>query len=211
MNDDWRLRIDVHEPSQARRLLERLDSSELEHELDTSFGDRVIVSREGPTLFCYTGAHEQAERAQELARRLADEHDWQVDFELLHWHPTAESWEDPDIPLPAGDVEHAIEHSERIARERSEAQPEFEVRIETPSRQAARELAERLQREGLPNVHRASYVLVGASDEDSASALAERLRADAPPGSTVTTEGTVGAVLARVGPNPFAVFGGMGG
>jgi hypothetical protein len=211
MSDDWRLRIDVQEPTRALRLLDRLAASELEHELSSSFSDRVILSRENSTLYCYTGTREQAERAEELARRLASEHDWQIDLALHRWHPTAERWEDPDVPLPTSDAERAAEHAELIASERAQPVPEFEVRIECSTRKAARDLADRLRAEGLPNVHRARYVLVGAADEDSAKALAERLRAEAPEGSTVTAEGTYDTVLAEIGPNPFAIFGGMGG
>jgi rhodanese-related sulfurtransferase len=211
MNDDWRLRIEMRDPGRARGLLERLDSSELEHKLEASFRDRVIVSRENSMVFCYTGAREQAEGVEQLARRLADEHGWELDVELRHWHPAAESWEEPDKPLPSSDAERAAEHAELIARERSEPQPEFEVRVECSSGQVAREVAERLAAEGIPNVQRASYVLVGAPDEDSANALAERLRAEAPADSTVTAEGTAASVLAAVGPNPFAIFGGLGG
>lgn len=211
MSDDWRLRIDVHEPNRARRLLDRLDASELEHELSGSFQDRVIISRENSTLYCYTGAREQAERAEELARRLAAEHEWELDFALHRWHPTAERWEDPELPLPASDAERAAEHAELIASERAQRLPEWEVRIECSTRKSARELADRLREEGLPNVQRARYVLVGATDEDGARALAERLRTEAPAGSTVTAEGTINAVLAEIGPNPFAIFGGMGG
>jgi hypothetical protein len=211
MSDDWRLTIDVHEPSRARRLMDRLDASELEHELESSFQDRVVVSRENATLYCYAGTREQAERAESVARRLADENDWQVDVALHRWHPTAERWEEPDVPLPASDAERQAEHAELIASERAQQAPEFEVRIECSTRKAARELADRLRAEGLPNVHRARYVLVGAADQDSATALAERLRGEAPPGSTVTAEGTFNAVLAEVGPNPFAIFGGLGG
>lgn len=210
MSDDWRLRIDVQEPTRALRLLDRLDASELEHELSSSFHDRVIISRENSTLYCYAGAREQAERAEELARRLAAEHDWQVEFALHRWHPTAERWEDPDVPLPATDAERAAEHAELIASERGQP-PEFEVRVQCATRKEAQELGDRLDQEGLPNVQRARYVLVGAADEDSAKALAERLRAEAPAGSTVTAEGTLNTVLAEVGPNPFAIFGGMGG
>jgi hypothetical protein len=211
MSDDWRLTIDVHDPSRARRLLDRLNASEIEHELESSFHDRVIVSREHSTLYCYAGAPEQAERAEEVVRRLAAEHDWQLDIALHRWHETAERWEDPDVPLPATDAERAAEHAELIASERAQPEPEFEVRVECSTRRAARELADKLREEGLPNVHRARYVLVGASDEDSATALAERLRAEAPAGSTVRAEATASAVLADVGPNPFAIFGGLGG
>jgi hypothetical protein len=211
MSDDWRLRIDIHETGRALRLLDRLDASELEHELSSSFRDRVIISRENSTLYCYAGAREQAERAEELARRLAAENDWEVDFALHRWHATAGRWEDADVPLPATDAERAAEHAEMIASERAQQVPEFEVRVECATRREARELADRLDAEGLPNVHRASYVLVGAADEDSAKSLAERLRAEAPAGSSVTAEGTLNTVLAELGPNPFAIFGGMGG
>ena len=211
MSDDWRLRIDVHEPSRARRLLDRLDASEIEHELDSSFHDRVIVSRDNSTLYCYAGSREQAERAEEIARRIAEEHDWQIDTALHRWHPTAERWEDPDVPLPASDAELAAEHAELIAAERAEPIPEFEVRVELSTRRAARDLADRLRGEGLPNVHRARYVLVGVRDEDAATALADRIRTEAPPDATVTAEATRNAVLANVGPNPFAIFGGLGG
>lgn len=211
MSDDWRLRIDVREPTRARRLLDRLDASELEHELESSFQDRVIVSRENSTLYCYTGAREQAERAESLARRLAEENDWQIDIALHRWHPTAERWEDPTVPLPSSDAELAAEHADLIASERAQPEPEFEVRVECSTRKAARELADRLHAEGIPNVQRARYVLVGATDEDTASALAQRIRTEAPADATVTTEGTLNTVLAEVGPNPFAIFGGMGG
>jgi hypothetical protein len=211
MSDDWRLRIEVHEENRARRLFDRLDASELEHELESSFSDRVIVSRENSTLYCYAGAREQAERAEELARRLAEEHGWSIHVALHRWHPSAERWEDPSVPLPTSDAELAAEHAELIAAERARPGPEFEVRVECSTRRAARELADKLRAEGLPTVNRARYVLVGAADEDSATSLAARIRAEAPSGSTVTAEGTLNAVLAEVGPNPFAIFGGMGG
>jgi hypothetical protein len=213
MSDDWRLRIEVHEHSRARRLLQHVDATELEHQLETSFQDRVIVSREESTIFFYTGERGQAERALELAQRFADQNDWEVSLELRHWHPTAESWEAPDKPLPADDASLAAEHAELIAEERRQAleEPEFEVRVECSSRADAAALSRNLRAEGLPNVHRFKYVIVGASDEDSAKALAQRIRAEAPEGSVVTAEGTLGAVLDEGGAaNPFAVFGGLG-
>jgi hypothetical protein len=71
--------------------------------------------------------------------------------------------------------------------------------------------AEQLQGEGLPAVHRWKYLLVGATDEDMAKALAERIRAEAPPESRVNVEGTWAAAYAERPRNPFAVFGGLGG
>jgi hypothetical protein len=51
----------------------------------------------------------------------------------------------------------------------------------------------------------------GATDEDSAKALAERIRNEAPAGSRVKVEGTWAAAYAERPPNPFAVLGGLGG
>ena len=211
MNDDWRLRIDLREGGLAHGLIERLDASELEQKLETSFSDRVVVSREGSEVFFYAGAREQAEQAERLARSLAAEHDWGLDCELQRWHPVSESWESPDKPLPSSEPERAAEHAELIASERRDDYLEFEVRVECASRQAAIELTAKLRAEGLPVLHRFRFVVIGAPDEDSAAALAERIREQAPPDSTVTAEGTPAAALAKVGPNPFAIFGGMGG
>ena len=51
--------------------------------------------------------------------------------------------------------------------------------------------------------------------EDEAGELAERIRAEAPPGSTVTAEASVGEAAAEAPLatpfSPFAVFGGLGG
>jgi len=215
MNDDWRLRIDLHEDGFAHQLSERLTAGELEHDLERSFSDRVVVSVEGSEVFCYAGTRAQAERAEQLIRQLADQHRWGIETELRHWHPAAEEWEDPDEPLPADAAQEADEHQERVAEERRESTeegyPEFEVRVHCAGRAEAGALAEKLAAEGIPNVHRWSYVLVGATDEDSAKALAERLRAEAPAGSTVTAELNERFVYDNRPWSPFALLGGLGG
>ena len=92
---------------------------------------------------------------------------------------------------------------------------EFEVRVKCPHHHDARALAKRLADEGIPNVHRWQFVVIGAADEDSANALAERIRGEAPEGSVVTAEGGVSEIVSespRATPfQPFAVFGGLGG
>lgn len=215
MSNDWRLRIDLHESGIAHRLTEHLEASHLEHDLLDAFHDRVAVSRAGGEVFCYTDTREQAQRAQELIGSLVEQHRWTAALELRRWHPVAEEWEDPDAPVPVSDSERTAEHSERLERERADAAehgyPDFEVRIECPSSAAAGELAEKLEQEGTPSVRRWKYLLIGAADEDSAQALAARLREQVPAGSTVTVEGTLGAVLEARPSNPFAIFGGLGG
>lgn len=214
MNDDWRLRVDVHDAARAGWLTERLDASELEHKLERAFHDRVIVSQEGHHLFCYTGTREQAEAAESLIRSLAGEHGWQLDCELRRWHPEAEEWEAPEAPLPSTPAQHDAEHAARIARERCEAReqgyPSFEVRVQCRSEHDCRGFAEQLEAEGLAVVRRGHFLIVGAADEDTAQELATRFHREAPDGSAVVAEGTVPAVMAGTS-NPFAVFGGLGG
>jgi hypothetical protein len=215
MNDEWRLQVDVQGEHDAGSLTERLDAAELEHELSEAFQDRLIVSGDGPRVFVYAGTREQAERAGELIAKLAETHGWDLASALTHWHPEAEEWEDPDLPLPASDAARVAEHEELIAAERREmadrGEPEFEVRVDLPSHRDAARFAELLRGEGLPAVRRWKYLVVGATDEDSAKQLATRLEGEAPAGSKVTVEGSGQVAYAERPANPFAVFGGLGG
>ena len=83
--------------------------------------------------------------------------------------------------------------------------------MELPDHRATRELAERLEGEGLRPLRRWRYLLVPAASERDAAELADRIRAEVPEGASVTVEGTEGATVAA---NPrlsaFALFGGMG-
>ena len=215
MGDDWRLRVDLHESGIAHSLTERLEASKLEHELETSFHDRVAVSVDGSEVFCYTGTREQAEQAEQLIRSLASEHDWHLTTELKHWHPVAEEWEDPDAPLPNSDADVKAEHEELIEQEREDAKsqgyPDFEVRVQCPSPADAEKLESALSAEGLTSVRRSHYLFLGTADEDSANALADRIRGEAPAGTTVTVEASAEAIYDDRPPNPFAFFGGMAG
>ena len=216
MSDDWRLRIELHDAGASFKLTELLEKAE--HDLEGDFDDRVAVSRDDREVFCYTGTRALAERVEVLIGSLAHEHGWEVHTQLQRWHSVAEEWEDPGAPLPSGTGE-SKEHAELIEREREETAehgyPDFEVRIELPSHRDAVAFTDRLDEEGLPYVRRWKYVLVGATDEDSAAALAQRLRVEAPAGSAVQVEGTNKAIEnevgVRTGGSSYAVFGGMGG
>ena len=211
MNDDWRVHITLREHGFAHRLGEQLAAAELEHNLQDSFHDQVIVSVEGPEVFCYAGTRAQAEATLPVIRRIAEGESWEVEIELAHWHAEAEEWQDPDAPEAAA----ATERAERLADERADSAeqgyPEFEVRIQCASRHAAGELSHRLADEGIPNVHRWSYVLVGAADEDSAEALAGRLRGEVSGSAQVTVERNLRAIYENRPSSPFTLLGGMGG
>jgi hypothetical protein len=213
MNDDWRLRVEA--AGAGDEMVARLGARELEHDLAEAFDERVIVSRDGDTVFLYSGTREQAERAAALVDRLAADHGWSVRNELRHWHPDAEEWRDPDAPLPADEAGREAEHEAAVADERGEVradgEPRFEVRVDLSSHQEAGRFAEKLEAEGLPAVRRWRYLVVGAADEDAARDLADRLRAEAPAGAEVSVEGSGQIAWAERPPNPFAIFGGLGG
>jgi hypothetical protein len=216
MSDDWRLRVGMVDEGAARALTERLEAEHLGEGLQTAFGDQVIVSGEGADVFCYAGERAQADMAANMIRTIAAEHGWHVELELMRWHPDAEEWEDADKPLPATDAERAAEHAARVASEREESAErgyaEYEVKVHCTSHRDTVKLAHRLHDEGLPTVRRWKYLLVGATDEDAANALAERLRAEAPAGATVTAEVSQRAAWDDdPGRGSFAMFGGLGG
>ncbi len=221
MSDDWRVRIEFDDDDHARELAKRLSKSDLPHDLETAFRNRVVVSRDGAEVFCYADTREQAESAQRAIGALASSQGWQITSELRRWHSVAEEWEDPDQPLPHTESERAAEHAQLVEEEREESVhqgfPDFEVRVRCHSRTDAEALSQRLSGEGIRNIQRWHFVVIGADDEDSANALAERVRSEAPEGSEVTAETSVQELGAEAPDvrtpfnNPFAVFGGIAG
>ena len=84
------------------------------------------------------------------------------------------------------------------------------MRLELPSHGRTRELADRLEQDGLPVIRRWTFLLVGADSEDDARELGERLRNEAPD-AAIQVEPS-GEMVAEVSPgNPFAIFGGLAG
>ncbi len=215
MNDDWRVQVICPTTATAVALSEELRSGKTEHALESTAGDRVIVSVESHELFLYAGTRDQAERAMDAVKALAATAKLSVDAQLKRWHPVAEEWVDPDQPLPDTPAATAAEHEDAVEREREESAEmhasEYEVRVHTHSHHDTVALSESLKAEGIPSLRRWRYLLVGAPDEDAAKTLAERISALAPQGSTVEVEATLREVEAETPPNPFAVFGGLGG
>lgn len=215
MNDDWRVRIDVHDDGLAKSLTEQLNADELEHDLDHAFHDRVVLSVEGSLLFAYAGSREQAQRVADLVTQLAPKHDVTLDVQIAHWHPVSEEWQSPDAPMPVTAADAEEEREERVEDEREESAeqgyPEFEVRVQLASRHDASALSHRLDDENITHVHRSHYLLIGATDEDSARALADRLRGEAPAGAEVVVEENRRSIYEHRPWNPFTLLGGLGG
>ena len=201
MNDDWRLQIDLDDAGVSGQISDHLRAAELEHDLETAFDQRVIVSHEGETIYLYAGDRAQLEKAQRVVQGQLDQKGWDAKFELRHWHEVAEDWEDPDAVESSTEEPPSTEPGELA---------EFEVRVEFPSHREAKKFAEKLEEEGLQPVRRWRYMVVGAADEDAANELAERIRAEAPADSKVTAEGSLAAAWRERPPSPFWWLGGLG-
>ena len=215
MADDWRITVDFDDEGDGTQLVEWLAARRFESEERESLGGRVAVSRDGPRVFLYADTEELARDADGIVRALLSSEGREARIALERWHPVEQDWKDANVPLPQTEEEVEAEHERQQAREAAESlesgHAEWEVRISLPSREATHELAERLEADGIPVTRRATFLLVGAVNEDEATALAERLRAEAPEGAVVEVE-PGGAMVWEVSPrNPFAIFGGLGG
>jgi hypothetical protein len=186
-DDDWRIRIEVEEEEHAAGLLERL-AGDLGTDVDAR---RLAVSRDGATVFVYAASRAEAERAhsviegglrtQGLAARASG---------IEHWLDEEDRWDDE----PPGETWEEEELDRGFAP--------WEVRVECPSRQAARELAERLASEGYQPERRFQYLIVGTASREDADALAARLHGEVEGGGELVWEASP--------TNPFAIFGGLG-
>jgi hypothetical protein len=213
--EDWRITIDFDDEGDGTQLVEWLAARRFESDELERLGGRVAVSRDGPRVFLYADTEELARDADGVVRALLSSEGRQATMALERWHPVEQDWKDAGVPLPETEEELRAERDRQQAREAAESlesgEAEWEVRVSLPSREATHELAERLEGEGIPVTRRSTFLLVGAVNQDEATALAERLRAETAGGATVEVE-PGGAMVWEVSPrNPFAVFGGLGG
>jgi hypothetical protein len=213
MADDWRVTVELPGEDEARALAHWLHELHVEDAELTRLGDRVAVSRDDAVVFLYADREEPArEVARMVQAHLGDPGAGTV--ELTRWHPVEQVWENAEVPLPQTEEEREAEHRRLQEREAAESRAsgyaEWEVRVELPDHDATVSLADRLEAEGIPVTRRFTFLLVGASNEDEAHELAERLKGEAPEGAKIEVEPS-GQMAWEVAPgNPFAVFGGLG-
>ena len=195
MNDDWRIRIELEE-EHAEGLLDRLGldlGSEARNLADELQGRRLVVSRDGETLFVYAGSRAEAERAYDVIEAQLREDGAEARVgRIEHWLAEEDRWDD-EPPQEFEAEQDVLE----------QGLSPWEVRLETASPQQAEALARDLEAEGHGVVRRDRYVLVGAASEDEARQLAKRLHGEA--------EASGELVYETLPQNPFVIFGGMGG
>jgi hypothetical protein len=220
MADDWRVTVTLEDDGglplvEALRevRLEGAIRDRLEGRVSVSGGDGSLLSADR-TIFLYADREDAARAAAAVVADVLRREGVPASIVLDRWHPEEERWEPASVPLPASEEEREAERRRLIEQETEESLesgvPRWEVRLEVDDHRTARELADRLEADGLPVSRHWRYLLVGAANREEAEALAERLRAEAPAGARVAVEPSGAAVWEVLPANPFAVFGGMG-
>jgi hypothetical protein len=205
--EDFRVEVDLDDEAHGYSLRERFRAVRLDDEARKRLGRNVVVTRDASQLFLYAQDEPQAREAEQVVRRLADEEGLTAEVRITRWHPVEEEWKDLSIPLPSTAEDEQAEYEARKAAEEREAESEgtydWQVVLNSGSRSDARELADRLEREGLPVARRWRYVVVGAVTEEEAKELEARFLAEL--GDEV--EVTVTAELSDVPAGAFQFVG----
>lgn len=215
MHDEFRISVEVASQEQAHELLRALEAVERDGHDGAPSPEHVAVSHEGGHVFLYADSGSQAALARATVEAILTERNIDGKLGSWRWHPEEDRWEDAALALPSTPAEHAAEH-ERLEQEETEESersglPEWEVRVTLPTHYDARAFAERLAAEGIPVQRHWRHLTLGTEDEDEARALAERLRAEAPQGSSFDVEGAAWPAWVAVNQpaRPFAIFGGL--
>lgn len=217
--EDWRVAFTLRpeEPGRIADALQGLHERALEHDAAERLGGRIAVSRDDEHLFLYADSEPAAREARDVVSELLGEHDLTAEDEppIERWHPVEQRWEDASVALPATAAELRQEHDRREADEAAEAEETgfapWEVRVEFASHEEAGAFADRLEHDGLPVVRRATFLLVGADDQDEARALALWLHDELPPSARILVEPGGSEIWEVAGNNRFAFLGGLAG
>ena len=192
VEDDWRVTVRFRAEADAQQAVRSFREHEVEDDVRSRLGHRVAMSVDGPTVFLYAGTEDAAREADRVVREVLAQQQLSAELTLDRWHPLEEEWEDASVPMPDTAEQRATEHRRLVDAETQESlatgQAGWEVRVELRSHRQAVELARRLQAEGRPVVRRWKYLVLGANNEDDASALAEAIRQESPATTSVHTE-----------------------
>jgi len=223
MAEDWRVTITLHDEAHTGKLRDALHDHDVEDDVRSRLGDRIVVSEsDAGGLFLYAVAQDAAHEAVRVVGDILSAQGLQADFKVDHWHPIEERWEDENVALPTTEAQEEAEEDRLEADEVAESQELggalWEVRVELASHHDAVALAERLEAESetiLPGwtvsvERRWKYLIIGADNEEQASAIVEHVQRELPAGGAIHAEPSGSLAWEARGNNPFAYLGGLG-
>lgn len=205
-SEDWRVEVNLDDEKHGYDLGEMLRSHDLDNHARARLGRRVYVSRNGPRLFLYAGSEQQAREAEEVVRKLVAADDLTAEFlGITRWHPVERAWKDASIPLPrTGDeIQAELRRKEEAERQEAEQDGSYDwmLKLNLPSGDDAKRVAESLGADGHPVHRRWRYVTVGVLTEELASELAESLKPALPDDAEIWIEANPADL-----PDPAFVF-----
>ncbi len=212
MAEDWRAKVDLHEEKLGPVLVRWLREHNVEDELAERLRGKVVISQDDDKLFLYAESREQAEAATDIVKAFLTEHDVEADIQVQRWHDIEEEWEEASVPLPGTPDEIEAEQRRKVETERMESEEagadEWEVQVTLPDHKSTKQLAEKLEGEGLSLSRRWRYLVIPVPTEEDGQQLAERLRAEVPAEAEIAVEGSYGSVA---GSRPYARISWLGG
>ena len=189
---DWRVTISLPDQADVEQAQSSFSQKEVEQDVRRRLGHNVVVGSGDSELFLYAGTEVAAGEAERAARDVLGQLGIEAEFTVHRWHPIEEEWRSPDVAMPRTEAEREAEHQRLEAAETAESAaagtPQWQARAELGSHREAVALARTLQGEGYAVVRRWKFLIVGASNEDEAQALAEHIRQEAPPDAQVRAE-----------------------
>jgi hypothetical protein len=189
---DWRVTISLSGQANVEQARQSFSEQEVEQDVRRRLGHNIVIGAGDSEIFLYAGTELAAREAERTAREVLGQLGIEAEFTLHRWHPIEEEWQSPDVAMPQTEAERQAEHQRLEAAETVESIDAgtslFQVRAELPSHREAVDLAHKLQGEGYTVVRRWKFLIVGASNDDDARALAEHIRQEAPADAEVTAE-----------------------
>ncbi len=214
-NDDWRVRVSFDDEQHGPHLVQSLQELDLESDTHAALGARVTITGDEKRIFLYSASEASIRETERIVREVLGKSQVAAELIVQRWHPIAESWEDPSVPMPMADAEKLAEHEQLEKREADESREsgfaEWELELEFDNRHEAAEAAEKFASEGLRSIRRWRYVFLGAANEDEARELAERVKGDLPDNVRIEVTLSGKHILDSMPSNPFAFLGGLGG
>jgi hypothetical protein len=179
---DWRVTVRLTGGSRAARAVLH---GQIVGDLRRRLPQLAEVSVGKSALFIYADTSGAAHEAAEIARELTGRYQLDTEVRLDRWHPADREWDDdaqfltrPDRDIRNAEHEHRITEDLRRFEETGVAQ--WTVRLTLSSRRDAADLVQRLAIGGVTAARRGKVVEIGASHEDAARQLAQRVAEQAP-------------------------------
>jgi hypothetical protein len=191
-SNDWRVTISLTDQAHVEQARQSISEQEVEQDVRQRLGRSIVVGAGDSQIYLYAGTELAATEAERTAREVLGQLGIEAEFALDRWHPDEEEWQSPDVAMPRTEAERQAEHQRLEEAETADSvaagSAMWQARVELESHREAVALAHKLQDEGYPVVRRWRFLIVGASNDDDAKALAEHIRQEAPPGAQVCAE-----------------------